>query len=280
MTPQQALSSAPLQRTALAQGMMGFRRAGAGTPVSHVLLHGIGSASASWAYQLAAAAASPAHQVLAWDAPGYGDSTPVSAAQPNADDYAQRLWDWLDALSVCAPVTLVGHSLGALMAARAARLKPERVRRVVLLAPANGYGDASPEERERVRHTRLDNLQRLGPQGMAQARATAMLTPDARPDWIDAVRETMAQIHPGGYTQAVHLLVGGCLSDDVRALSMPVLVASGDADTVTPPAACDRVAQAAGVARLGLGPVGHACPLQAAALVNALLDLPAGSPYP
>lgn len=280
MTPQQALSSAPVQRITLAQGVVGFRRAGQAPQVSHVLLHGIGSASASWAYQLAAAAASPAHQVLAWDAPGYGDSTPVSAAQPDADDYAQRLWDWLDALSVTAPVTLVGHSLGALMAARAARHRPERVRRVVLLAPANGYGDAAPDERERVRHTRLDNLQRLGPQGMARARAAAMLTPDARADWLDAVRETMAQVHPAGYTQAVHLLVGGCLTEDVHALTLPVQVASGDADTVTPPAACDRVAQAAGVARVGLGAVGHACALQAAAAVNALLDLPSWSESP
>lgn len=280
MTPQQALHSAPVQRITLAQGGVGFRRAGQAPQVSHVLLHGIGSASASWAYQLAAAAASPAHQVLAWDAPGYGDSTPVSAAQPDADDYAQRLWDWLDALSVTSPVTLVGHSLGALMAARAACRRPERVRRVVLLAPANGYGDAAPDERERVRHTRLDNLQRLGPSGMAQARAAAMLTPDARADWLDAVRETMAQVHPAGYTQAVHLLVGGCLTEDVRALTVPVQVASGDADTVTPPAACDRVAQAAGVARVGLGAVGHACALQAAAAVNALLDLPPWSESP
>jgi pimeloyl-ACP methyl ester carboxylesterase len=229
---------------------------------------------------LAASAPSPAVQVLAWDAPGYGDSTPVAAAEPDADAYAERLWDWLDALSVDAPVTLVGHSLGALMVARAARRQPQRVRRVVLLAPANGYGDAAPEERARVRHTRLDNLHRLGPQGMAQARAGAMLTPDARPDWVAAVRDTMAQVHPAGYAQAVHLLVGGCLSEDVRALTMPVTVASGDADGVTPPDACDRVALAAGVTRIGLGAVGHACPLQAARAVNALLDLPAWSESP
>ena len=280
MTPQHALQSAPAQRIALGSGVMGFRRAGHAPQVSHVLLHGIGSASASWAYQLAASAPSPAVQVLAWDAPGYGDSTPVSPAQPDADDYAHRLWAWLDALSVTAPVTLVGHSLGALMVARAARHRPERVRRVVLLAPAHGYGDAAPEERERVRQSRLDNLQRLGPQGMAQARAQAMLTPDARADWLTAVCETMAQVHPAGYTQAVHLLVDSCLSDDVRALTMPICVASGDADGVTPPAACDRVAQAAGVARTALGAVGHACPLQAAAAVNALLDLPAWSESP
>lgn len=280
MTPSQALQTAPLQRITLEHGVMGFRRAGHAPQVSHVLLHGIGSASASWAYQLAASAASPAVQVLAWDAPGYGDSTPLAAAQPDADGYAQRLWDWLDALSVTAPVTLVGHSLGALMVARAARRHPERVRRVVLLAPANGYGDAAPEARERVRQTRLDNLQRLGPQGMAQARAAAMLTPDARSDWVEAVRDTMAQVEPGGYTQAVHLLVGGCLTDDVRALTMPVCVASGDADGVTPPDACDRVARAAGVARVALGPVGHACPLQAASAVNTLLDLPAWSESP
>jgi pimeloyl-ACP methyl ester carboxylesterase len=278
MTPQDALQLAQIATVTTPHGVVQHRHAGQAAAVTHVLLHGIGSASASWAYQLAAAAQSSTLKLLAWDAPGYGLSTPLTAAQPHATDYAQRLWDWLDALQVQTPVDLVGHSLGALMAARAARLQPARVRRVVLLSPARGYGDASAAERDKVLHGRLDNLQRLGPQGMAAARAAAMLTPDARADWVDAVRETMAQVNPPGYTQAVHLLVGGTLCDDVRALRCPIVVASGDADTITPPDACDSVAQAAGVSRVGLGPVGHACALQAADAVNALLGFPAVNP--
>jgi pimeloyl-ACP methyl ester carboxylesterase len=145
-------------------GRVQYRHAGQGAPgqATHVLLHGIGSGSASWVAQLQAASAAPL-SVLAWDAPGYGGSAPVEPAQPVATDYAQRVWAWLDTLGVTQPVTLVGHSLGAIMAASAARMAPHRVQRLVLLAPARGYANAAPAEREKKLQDRLHNLLQLAP---------------------------------------------------------------------------------------------------------------------
>ena len=266
------MAPSELQQVQTALGRQSFRRAGAAVP-THVLLHGIGSASGSWQAQLAWAQGRSDIGLLAWDAPGYGASSPVTPAKPEAGDYAERLWSWLDALGVKTPVVLVGHSLGALMAARAALLRPQ-VARVLLLSPARGYGDAPADERERMVAGRLGNLQKLGPAGMAQARAAAMLSPQATPEMVEQVRRTMAAIDPSGYTQAVHLLAQGRLLHDAGQLRIPVAVASGEADTITPPAACDEVAAAAGVRRLSLGAVGHACALEAAQAVIDLLQAP------
>ncbi len=273
MNPQDALNHAPLLSVQIAAGRAQYRSAGTAAAATHVLLHGIGSASASWAGQLQAAAGRRELRLLAWEAPGYGDSTPLAGVAPQARDYAERLWAWLDALDMRAPVVLVGHSLGALMAASACLLQPQRVRELVLLSPALGYGDASPAERQQKLQSRLDNLQRLGPQGMAAARAAAMLSPTAPAGLVEAVRENMAQIHPAGYTQAAHMLSGATLLRDLAAVRCPVRVASGEADTITPPAGCDRAAQAVGQTRISLGPVGHACALEAASAVNRLLGL-------
>lgn len=256
-----------------ATGVVQYRQAGRAARVSHVLLHGIGSASVSWAEQLAAAEGRSDLRVLAWDAPGYGQSTPVGPAHPVASDYAECLWAWLDALGACDALVLVGHSLGCLMAASAARLQPARVARLVLLSPARGYGDAPAAEREDKRHTRLASLQRLGPEGMAAARAAAMLSPTATPEQVEAVRQTMAQVQVAGYTQASHLLAQGVLARDLAQWPGPLTVASGQADTITPPAACQQLAQQAGVVWRTLGAVGHACPLEAPDAVNALLGL-------
>jgi pimeloyl-ACP methyl ester carboxylesterase len=275
LTPSDALSGVVRSTVDTAHGKLQFRSAGMAPKVTHVLLHGIGSASASWAFQLGAAVGRSDIRVLAWDAPGYGRSTHLPMELPSAQDYAERLWSWLDALYVNQPVVLAGHSLGALMAASATRLRPQAVSRLVLLAPARGYGDAPLAERERVVQGRLGNLQQLGPDGMAKARAAAMLSPGAAPELQEAVRETMAQIDPAGYAQAVQMLGQACLAQDLKTVSCPVGVASGEADTVTTPANCDAVSQDAAAKRISLGPVGHACPLEAAKAVNELLGLPA-----
>jgi len=265
------------------EGVVLYRRAatpGTQGAVTHVLLHGIGSASASWVAQLsrAADAAAPASHVLAWDAPGYGDSDALPMQAPAATDYARRMWGWLDALGAQAPFTLVGHSLGALMAAAAAVSQPRRVRRLVLLAPAQGYATADAAVRERKRTERLDNLERLGPAGMARARAGAMLSPRADSAQVAFVEQVMAAIRPHGYTQATHMLSGGSLAADLARVQCPVTIASGSADGVTPPEGCRGLARGIGADYVDLGAVGHSCALEAAEQVNRLLGLAGDTP--
>jgi len=274
LTPQEALAGVEQMIVQTPKGPIQYRQAGLGDQVTHVLLHGIGSASASWAYQLGSAVGVKDLRVVAWDAPGYGQSAHLEMPEPSASSYATMLWLWLDALGVSSPVQLVGHSLGALMAASAVLQQPERVSRAVFLAPAKGYGDADPAERKKVVEGRLSNLEKLGPAGMANARASAMLSTHAKPWMVDAVRQTMSEVDPKGYAQAVQMLGQGNLIRDVHGIKCPMLVASGDADTITPPATCDQVAHAAQQKRLSLGEVGHACPLEAALAINQLLGLP------
>lgn len=267
----------PLQTQTLAQGTVSYRCSGLAPHTTHVLLHGIGSASSSWAGQLGAAHQHLSHRLLAWDAPGYGHSTALTHDEPLASAYAQQLWQWLDSMGTPTPVVLVGHSLGALMAVSAYHLAPQRVAGLVLLAPAQGYGDAPAHERDKKLQDRLALLHRLGPSGMAEQRSAAMLSNRAPAHLLAMVRTTMAQIHPEGYTQAARMLAGGRLLAELALCppGLPITVASGSADTITPPAACQAVAAAAHTPWSDLGPVGHACPLEAAPIVNALLGLPA-----
>ena len=67
--------------------------AGSGEPL--VLLHGIGSGAASWQAQLEAF--SDRYRVVAWDAPGYGES----ALRPaTLDTYSRAVIELLDCLKV------------------------------------------------------------------------------------------------------------------------------------------------------------------------------------
>jgi pimeloyl-ACP methyl ester carboxylesterase len=81
-----------------------------------------------------------------------------------------------------------------------------------------------------------------------------------------------ARIRPDGYTQAARTLANGRLVEDAARYPGPVLVIAGSADTITPPAGCERIARAfpRGTYRLLEGP-GHLSYLDAPATVNALI---------
>ena len=256
-------------------GAVQYRHAGAPLEkTTHVLLHGIGSGSGSWLMQLEAAAQHADHVgTVAWEAPGYGASDPVTEDEPVAHDYAQRIWSWLDAMGVKHPVSLVGHSLGALMAASAAAAQPARVSRLILLAPAQGYGLADPVLRQQKRQDRLHALQTLGSQGMAQQRSAAMLSSHTSHVQLAFVRNLMAQVIPSGYTQATHMLSQGHIASDLKLCSSPLTIASGRADGITPVASCQALAAECGVDWRDLGDVGHACALEGATSVNTLIGL-------
>ena len=201
------LQQFPLRRVATPLGRMAYRHSGAAAQASHVLLRGIGFSPANWLAQLELAVLNPVFCLLAWDAPGYGSSDALPLNSPTAADYAQRLWAWPDAVealsiqgptsgaashaaiasasaTVAARLTLLGHSLRCLMAASAAKHSPHRVKRLILLAPAQGYALAPAAVRAKKLQDRLDSLARLGPAGVAQARGAAMLSPSASTDQV------------------------------------------------------------------------------------------------
>jgi pimeloyl-ACP methyl ester carboxylesterase len=278
LDPAAALARYAPQFTALQtnQGIEYLQAGRSDIPVTHVMLHGIGSSAASWLAQLDAVSkrsAPPAHRLLAWNAPGYGNSSPVSPSEPVAADYAERLWQWLDLIGAMHPITLVGQSMGCLIAAAAAIQRPERVSRLILFAPARGYARASAQERERRRDERLAALREHGPAGLAERRAQAMLSPNAPPELVSFVREIMRRVNPSGYTQATHMLSQGDLDSDLARWRKPLVVASGSADAITPPDSCREAARLAGVEWTDLGAVGHGCPLEAPGLANAILGL-------
>ena len=243
-----------------------YRESGAGDPV--VLLHGIGSSSASW---IPLFETLYGFRLLAWDAPGYGGSTPLQASRPRAAEYAKALRTFLDTLDL-KRVLLVGHSLGALMAGAFVAASPERVSALLLLDPAGGYGSASPEAREKVRQGRLAMLHDLGPAGMAEQRAAALLSPQAPNDALEWVRSSMSRINPSGYEQAVHMLADSDLAADARTFKGTSMVACGSADTVTPEAACRALADAFPHATyVTIEGAGHASYVEAPGAVGTLI---------
>ena len=283
----------PLRHLSCAHGRMGWREAGAGPAL--VLLHGIGSASLSWSAQVDAFA--DRYRVIAWDAPGYAQSDPLPQPEPLAADYAAVLAEFLTLLGVGADlqtVAVVGHSLGALIAAAwAAQDQPLRrvgpvapvapapqARGLVLASPARGYGQAPEALRQRKWQERVQAIERLGPERLADERVAQLCAAGASAAVLADLRRDMANVTRHGYAQAAYMLAHDDLLTHLRQVSVPVTVLCGELDRVTPPAACAALAAAVNAPFRLLPGVAHACYVEDAAAFNAALDEALVSPAP
>ena len=255
---QRVLADHPARLVDTPAGPLACRVAGEGRLPAIILLHGIGSGSGSWAGQLLDLGGR--FQVIAWDAPGYGDS-PIGSLPPvpTASDYTAALSGLLDALGIDRAV-LVGQSLGAIIAVRFAVERPQRVAGVLLAAPARGYGHLPVKERTRRRKERVDRYLALGPEAHAAERAPNMLPPVPDPNDLGLAVATMARIGETGYRRAAHLLASADILKDLPRLLARTAVLAGAQDRLTPPETCRAIAEAVpgGAAFAILEGAGHA----------------------
>ena len=103
-----------------------------------VLVHGLGGAASN--FLRIAPALAGRHRVIVPDLPGHGRSEPLAEAS-TLDPFAEAVLEVARAEDA-APALWVGHSLGGLVALRAAALRPDAVTGIVLAAAA-GISSAS-----------------------------------------------------------------------------------------------------------------------------------------
>jgi pimeloyl-ACP methyl ester carboxylesterase len=234
-----------------------------------VLLHGIGSCAASWRELLPLLAAE--RRVLAWDAPGYAASAPLPMDRPQAADYADAALAWMAAAQVHAPI-LLGHSLGALMAASVAARSRDPISALLLASPAQGYATAAASVRDAKYGERVNALRQLGIEGLARERSARLCAPGAATAVVARVRDNMQQITERGYAQAAWMLAHDHIDAHLDRARAPLAVLCGEFDVVTPAEPSRLLAERHGAPFRLLAKVGHACYVEDAAAFAAAVQ--------
>lgn len=214
---------------------IGIRQAGTGNKTAIVCLHGIGSNSSGYQAQLRGL--SDAYRVIAWDAPGYGNSSSLPWSEPRPENYADALAGLADALGLKSMI-VVGSSFGAVIAAAFAERYAKLTMGVVLSAPAAGFAAASEAGRTEVLNKRIGDMLRFGPAKIAAERSKILIAPDAPREIALRATELVASVHPAGYIQAAHAIDMADTVAVASRLTVPALVLIGTKDVITPRDTC------------------------------------------
>ncbi len=236
---------------------------GDGEPL--LLVHGVGLRAEAWQPQIDRFA--DRFRVIAVDLPGHGESTGLTG-----DPLLPAYVDWLDRVVTVlgfGPVSLVGHSMGGLLAAGLAVERPQQVARVALL---NAVWRRSGEARAAV----VARAAQIAAGG-ADALAPLQRWYGDEACWSE-LRERTGRWLTGcdqlGYAAAYRAFALGdeVYADRFDAIQCPSLFLTGDLDANSTPAMARAMAAAAGGDWRSIEGHGHMVPLTAPARVNQALS--------
>jgi pimeloyl-ACP methyl ester carboxylesterase len=222
-----------------ASGPLSIVEAGQGPPV--IAIHGLGATKASFLPTVAALG--PSFRVIALDLPGFGESRKPLGAPYDARFFADAVLELLDALGLDR-AHLIGNSLGGRVALEVGLRAPERVDRLVLLAPSMAWRRKRPWA-PLLRMVRPE-LGAIQPTSRAAIeRVVDRMIPGARDGWTAAgVDEFMrAYLTPRGraafYAAARQIYLEEPEGEDgfwprLKTLSRPALFVWGRRDSLVP----------------------------------------------
>ena len=204
-----------------------------------VLLHGIGGGHLAFAPQVETLASS-GYRAVAWDMPGYGHSAPIEPY--TFKGLAESCARLIEALK-CDDVTLVGHSMGGMVAQELVARRPELVNKLVLCGTSASFGKPDGEwQREFI-------AQRTAPldagQSMAQLAAVLvpqMVGPGSLPEGVKLATHCMSLVSPATYRRALEALVTFDRRASLPRIAVPTLLVAGEHDRNAPPAVMKKMA--------------------------------------
>ena len=213
---------------------------GAGAPL--VLVHGVGMNHAVWAPQMVAFGQQ--YRVIAPDLLGHG-SSPGPSAEPRLTEFSDQLIGVLDHFEL-ASATIVGHSLGAVIALDLALRWPQRVDRLVALNAVHGR---TPEQARAVRE-RAARLPEHGVSECLDGTLARWFGPGAERGDREAVRKVrdwLLSVDRASYARAYQVFASADdhLAGRIGELQPPALFLTGELDPHSTPAMSRRLADEA-----------------------------------
>jgi pimeloyl-ACP methyl ester carboxylesterase len=194
--------------------------------------------------------------------PGYGHSAPIEPY--TFKGLAESCIALIQSLK-CGDVTLVGHSMGGMVAQEVVARRPELVSKLVLCGTTAAFGKPDGDWQRSFVAERTAPLDA----GQDMAQLAAMLVPQmagpaALPEGLQLAMHSMSRVNPSTYRRALEALVTFDRRANLPNIRVPTLLIAGEHDPNAPPAVMKKMAAAIpGSTYLELPGIGHLQNLEA-----------------
>ncbi len=213
-----------------------FERRGAGPPL--LLLHGGVSDHREWRRQIDGL--SDAFTVVAWDAPGCGDSADPPETFRMAD-YAECLASFIRAVGLDRP-HILGLSWGSTLALELVGHHPRIARTLILASAYAGWaGSLPPREVAERLETSSRDMTTMSREAFARALVPTLLTERAPSELREEVVSIMAGSRLSGMRPMLLAMAEADLRGVLPAIAVPTLLLYGRDDVRSPHAVADEM---------------------------------------
>lgn len=230
-----------LHRLELPGATVNYAEIGEGEPI--VFVHGISGSWQNWLENLPYFGRG--HRAIALDLPGFGAS-PMPSWPIDMFAYGRMLHDFCEKLDIGRDATLVGNSMGGLVAAEAVLTEPSRFARLVLVSAAGFINTWLPHERGKATSHAWNTF------GRPFGAAARFFVTHRRARWLmfrfairypgrlrkELLWEQMASGVPcPGFADALDAVIEYDARDRLEEIQIPTMIVWGTDDWVIPSAA-------------------------------------------
>jgi pimeloyl-ACP methyl ester carboxylesterase len=266
-----------LRQVELPGGLVNYVEIGEGEPI--VFVHGISGSWQNWLENLPHFARN--HRAIALDLPGFG-SSPMPSWPIDMPAYGRLLHDFCEKLDIGGSATLVGNSMGGLVAAEAVLTEPSRFNRLVLVSAAGFINTWLPHQRGKATSRAWNTF------GRPFGAAARFFVTHRRARWLmfrfvirhpgrlskELLWEQMASGVPcPGFADALDAVIEYDARDRLEEIKIPVMIVWGMDDWVISATAALSYHRRIRESRLEIFEhTGHVPQMERPARFNALLD--------
>jgi len=202
---------------------MYYEIVGSGAPV--LLIHGLGSSTRDWEYQIEALGKE--HQVIMLDIRGHGQTTKAKGKY-SIELFARDIENFLDQMKI-GPLHIIGLSMGGMIAFQLALDIPSRIKSITIVNSGPGFTGNHPKLKLKF-HFRLLLLRLFGLRAAAKRVAKGLFPNGSNNKLSEIFIERFCQNDKRCYLKTTSALIEWDVNSQIQNITCPTLIIAADTD--------------------------------------------------